>query len=685
MKYYRIAWTLPLLFSVMLTLVVASAQAPYPTHLIPRGGEFSEHSTPFFNALSLRADQWGLNSIQILVFPGGIASNSGIISDAERNAQLTTADQWRQEIEANCQASMPLGVACTAELVPVITRADALAAPALRDLVSNPDAIVFLQNNAQRILEILQDTRLATDIISAYKAGTILNGPSNLFSARLIRGYRAGFTPASALTFGALLAGNAPEQGGLGVFPKQAILDHHPFSENRLGQLLNSITGPTGPQIGIGVEANTSFQIVEDREMLGFFGESVVAILDAETYHSANGIKYQPGTNLMSLRNVLLHLVAPGTTIYSLDQQESSLLPPAARLNREFGDLNTPRGAGAVLLTSHLLKDPSGVQSLIEFTNLSGGQNARLLILVAGYPESGEAEEDGAAITALLDVPSEVIVVQVGSEAPVRIDPSITGIILTGPDPAAIQLDDLAEVKSRWLTGTPVLGDRAGAAFLGLQHPDTLAPNMVLPSFAPGRFQLLAGLGLVQANIDPLALNTHSWERLITSSYLFPKTLSIGLAPGAALKIESDQASILGTNVVTVMDLRSASITTGSSGIYEIANGMLDVYTPGEQIQPLVADTEAAPIHAPTPKLTEPTAPPTRTAPATAVEAAAQSEPTEAPREKPPTKTPRPTGTPVATPPPSDPGTTNLMVFFGVLSVVVVIVGVWLNRQIAAE
>ena len=46
-----------------------------------------------------------------------------------------------------------------------------------------------------------------------------------------------------------------------------------------------------------------------------------------------------------------------------------------------------------------------------------------------------------------------------------------------------------------------------------------------------------------------------------------------------------------------------------------------------------------------------------------------------------PTRTPRPTSTPVPIPPPQDPGKMNTMIFFGVVAVIVVIVGVWINRE----
>jgi hypothetical protein len=46
-----------------------------------------------------------------------------------------------------------------------------------------------------------------------------------------------------------------------------------------------------------------------------------------------------------------------------------------------------------------------------------------------------------------------------------------------------------------------------------------------------------------------------------------------------------------------------------------------------------------------------------------------------------PTRAPRPTSTPIAIPPPSDPGTIQLMVIFGILVVLVVIFGLLLNRN----
>jgi hypothetical protein len=49
------------------------------------------------------------------------------------------------------------------------------------------------------------------------------------------------------------------------------------------------------------------------------------------------------------------------------------------------------------------------------------------------------------------------------------------------------------------------------------------------------------------------------------------------------------------------------------------------------------------------------------------------------------TRTPRPTSTPVPIPPPPEPGNIYLMIFFGVVAVLVILIGVWINREALQE
>lgn len=71
----------------------------------------------------------------------------------------------------------------------------------------------------------------------------------------------------------------------------------------------------------------------------------------------------------------------------------------------------------------------------------------------------------------------------------------------------------------------------------------------------------------------------------------------------------------------------------------------------------------------------------TGTSTATVVATPTPIPPTEEQRAARPTRTPRPTATPPTIPPPSDIEKNNLMIGFGLLIVIVICIGVWINRD----
>lgn len=58
-----------------------------------------------------------------------------------------------------------------------------------------------------------------------------------------------------------------------------------------------------------------------------------------------------------------------------------------------------------------------------------------------------------------------------------------------------------------------------------------------------------------------------------------------------------------------------------------------------------------------------------------------QAQDTPEPVEIQPTKMQRPTSTPIPIPPPPESANINFMIFFGIIAVVVILFGVWLNRN----
>jgi len=65
-----------------------------------------------------------------------------------------------------------------------------------------------------------------------------------------------------------------------------------------------------------------------------------------------------------------------------------------------------------------------------------------------------------------------------------------------------------------------------------------------------------------------------------------PAFPAIGLSDGAALVVTEDGAMVTGGNGVFVLDLREATIVSGTNGGFAVANAWLDVFAPGETVEP---------------------------------------------------------------------------------------------------
>ncbi len=64
------------------------------------------------------------------------------------------------------------------------------------------------------------------------------------------------------------------------------------------------------------------------------------------------------------------------------------------------------------------------------------------------------------------------------------------------------------------------------------------------------------------------------------------------LADGAALLVTANGAEAIGDNVVLALDLRRAALDYGDNRAFVVANGLLDVYAPGDEIRPVSAQRQ---------------------------------------------------------------------------------------------
>ena len=160
-------------------------------------------------------------------------------------------------------------------------------------------------------------------------------------------------------------------------------------------------------------------------------------------------------------------------------------------------------------------------------------------------------------------------------------------------------------LPAAWRKGMPVLADNAMAAAVGpvySAHGPTPkegeeAEYATQRSFRAGETKLEAGLALLDATFEPQLLADNRWGRYFSLAYARPDVVAVGLNRGAGLEVSPDGAWTLGDNVLFTLDLRSATLSEGQRRGFAIANGLLDVFAPGE---PVKAQDAGAAAPAPT-------------------------------------------------------------------------------------
>ncbi len=605
----------------------AAAQEGPGGPLLPIGGGYSDIYAGFAAEAVANARN---GQVTILVLPTAYSSNPETITQAERATNLRDAEERRFQIEEACKRAAPAGVTCRAVLAPIFTRADAADPAALAPLAEPLSAVFMLGGDQTVAMQALIDTPAEQALAEAHAGGTVIAGTSAggaMQSATMLGGYNPNYAAANSLDFGAPEVWNTEDRRGLVFGVRNAILDQHFFQRGRLGRLLNAISRPDTPDIGIGVDAYTGVIVREQRQVGEVFGLYAVAVVDAATYHAAEGVRYVAVEGavgrfpVLSLRNVLVHLLAAGGSSYDLDKRAHALAAPAARVERSFDALRAPDGAGPLLLAGDVSQAPAGHPALARFIEWAGGEAARVLIYADGYPSARSARTAADKLAGALGVPVRVFMAAEEQGAP-PLD-GVTGVAVIGRDQSQFDAARLAGwLPTAWLTGLPVLADNAAAAAAGAfysAHEPTpkegeAAEFATQRSFRQGETVIQPGAALLDITVEPQVLNDNRWGRLFSLAYNHPDRLTLGLTRDTALAVTAEGAEVLGSNVLFVLDLRNAELALGSNQVFEIANGLLDVFAPGEAVQAEVADVAATPVRQPTPKppkAPEPTATPT--------------------------------------------------------------------------
>ena len=561
--------------------------------LLPMGGGYDALMAGLSAALFGRAAS---GEVRVILLPASFSSDPLHISAAERADNLQAAELRRATMEKALQALAPPGAGCSVMLAPIFTRADAEDHRHLALFGPTLNAAFLLGGDQAVAMRVLADTPIERALCDLHRRGGIIAGTSAgaaVQSQTMLAGYSDGVDAPHALEFGITSIWDQPDRRGLVFGQPGVIIDQHFFQRGRMARLLEAILRPNGPAIGIGIDAFTGLQMPPDHIIGHVFGRSAVAILDAESLAAADTRRYCGERRSVSVRNVLLHLLAPGPFSYDLNARRHSLAARPTPNERRRTPLTLPPNAGLLLLSGSPATAAADETLLQQF--MAACAPCKPLLVVALDAEHAESAQQCAGRLAEIAAAStqrriglvrglESLAVQMnGAEA-------YAGIVVFGNACELRQPTQLTMLAAAWRLGAALWLGGAAAGLAGhsvsslppLDQADTeqmAQARAPLPASTP----LCRGLGLLPVTLPARVLEDCRWNELLALAHAV-ELPALGLGAATTLAVSAQRAEVLGAGTVFALDLRGAERQLGENGAFVIANGLLDAFAVGDTV-----------------------------------------------------------------------------------------------------
>jgi cyanophycinase len=582
---------------------VQAAVSPLRTY-VPIGSGYASDTLQLFARAAVQRDTNG--SVDILVIPITFATNPFNITNGERQQNLTLADNRRSLVENACNAVKLPNQTCRAVLAPVLTRSDALQNHSSL-FVSDLDGMYILGGDQTIAMQVVANTPFEVSMANAFNAGAVVGGNSAgaaVESLNMIGGYTGNNGPENGFQQGSvdlwLPGGSDPNRRGLSFGMTIAVLDQHEFQRGRIARLIN--TSFTTGLLGIGADADTGMVITNEDTLTDVTGATSVIVIDQQTYNATGTFKGP--TNSLAIRGLTTHLIPPGEFEYDITHRRPIVnghaLPAPSLAGRNFDLLRLLSGYGPLILAGDLSSDRAGSVSQ-RFVALSGGSNARLVVLALGYAKNTDAQSNAkafaSALQPLVTNPVQWFVVDSKNQTAVQnAIANATGVLVTAPDQSRVMnaIAGIAPVlRNAWAGGKTVLADNAAAAALGqATSVDPTPTSSSLESDSMEDF-LLSGVNIQSGlnwlpgiAVEPRMVMDRHWGRVYNHLYRNHALLGLGIDVNTAIEFTATGANVLGKNTVIVFDGRYASYGLGTNGALSERYVLLDTYVQGDALMP---------------------------------------------------------------------------------------------------
>jgi cyanophycinase len=587
------------------------ALAGVGTEFVPIGASYQDDTLAYFSLQAFERDTDQIVTIRVL--PITYATNAFNITPGERADNLALAQDRADQIDDACEAIATGPATCEAQVIDIQVRDDA-ETPALVDQLGPATDGVFILGGDQTIaMQVAANTLLEAALEARVLDGVPLGGTSAgaaVQSRFMIAGYTGNHFAWHALELGAVDLWYGPpgdDERGLLFGLDSAVIEQHVLERGRIARLLQAAEQLPGAHIGIGVDWGTGVRIEAGNLVTGTVGAYTAVVIDQETYAAAGGAVYFGPDQILSIRDVALHLLPPGGYGYDLAGREpvfeGTAFPAPNIAGRDRGLFAAPPGAGSLYLAGDLSSDPIGAVAG-DFASEAAAAGGTTLVFAAGYPSDSTANQ---AMNNWINRLSQLGV------------PDVDGVALTGgadPDEIAAELADAGAIfmiggrgdvlanqvqmlidtgidqilLERWQNGAPVLLDNAAAAAAGAWMSASPPPADVeieaSDSFLAGHVPIAPGLGLLPGVVfEPRFLYDYLYGRLVSHLAAHPDMVGFGIERATAVRINPDGVWVLGDMAVMVMDGRfTAHIGSGTNDAFAAVWILLDTFATGQEI-----------------------------------------------------------------------------------------------------
>ncbi|HET9521176.1 MAG TPA: Type 1 glutamine amidotransferase-like domain-containing protein, partial [Candidatus Limnocylindrales bacterium] len=526
---------------------------------VPIGAGYATDTLEQFAAEAAEVDTSG--NVSILVLPITYGIDPLAMGPGERKKNLTLADGRRSQVHDACLAVIPAGETCETVLAPVLVRDDAFDPANVALVTPGLDGIYILGGDQVVAMQVVANTPFEEALASAQAAGAVTSGNSAgaaVQSTDMIAGYVGNNGPEQGFEQGAVdlwtYDGPTDETRGLVFGLNDVLLDQHVLQRGRIARLIS--TSYAAGELGIGLDADTAATIEAGTNLTEVGGLSAAFVADSLTYSALGQFD---GSGTLSIHGVATHVLPPGDA-YDLAARQPIVggSPVAAPdlAGRTFPAVATPAGSGRLILGGG--RPSSAV--LDRLVAASGGPGSGIVVLAVGYAKSADAAKDAKAISATAatsGASASWFVVDANAKTAQLLAAiaGADGIVLTAPDPSTV-LASLAAagpirdaVEDAWRGGAALLANDAAASAIGRSFTSDPRPGTSIGSieaaaiaeFRPDSTTVVAGLGWVDAAVEPGIVSNRHWGRAynLLAAQDTADRLVFGIDAGTAIEFDA--------------------------------------------------------------------------------------------------------------------------------------------------